>query len=75
MRSGVPAPGVLAVCCTAMYIVGFFIAMPILMLIVVASAQQADFPAQQADFPVSGIAVVVLGVVAKVTFEAWRRMP
>jgi hypothetical protein len=68
MRNPHPAHGALAVLCTAMYIVGFFIAMPILMLIVVASAQQADFP-------VSGIALVVLGVVAKATFEAWRRMP
>jgi hypothetical protein len=68
MRHPAPAHGVLAVLCTAMYIVGFFIAMPIVMLIVVASAQQADFP-------VSGSALVVLAVVAKTTFEAWRRLP
>jgi hypothetical protein len=68
MRNSAPAHGPLAVLCTAMYIVGFFIALPILVLIVVASAQQADFG-------ISGAALVVLAVVAVATREAWRRMP
>jgi heme/copper-type cytochrome/quinol oxidase subunit 4 len=70
MRSSHPAPahGVLAMLCLAVYVVGFFIAVPILGLIAVATAQQGDFP-------IAIGALVALAVVWKATGAAWRRLP
>jgi hypothetical protein len=70
MRSSHPAPahGALAMLCLAVYVLGFFLAAPILGLIAVASAQQADFP-------ITLGALVALAVVWKATSAAWRRLP
>jgi hypothetical protein len=52
----------------AVYVVGFFIAGPILVLIAVATAQQGEFP-------IALGALLGLAVVWKATGAAWRRLP
>jgi cytochrome c551/c552 len=54
--------------CLAMYLFGFFLAGPALVVVAIAYAQQADFA-------VSLGALVALAVVGKATAAAWRQLP
>ena len=58
----------MAILCFTVYVVGFFLAGPALVLIAVATAQQGDFA-------ISLASLVILAVVAKATAIAWRRIP
>jgi hypothetical protein len=68
VKTVAPAHGLVAVLCFVVYVVGFFLAVPALVLIAVATAQQADFA-------ITVAALVTLAVVAKLTALAWRRIP
>ena len=63
-----PAHGVLALCCLAVYVVGFFVAGPMIVLVAVGSAQTADFG-------VTLTALAALAVDWLLTAAAWRRLP
>ena len=63
-----PAHGVLALLCLAVYVVGFFVAGPMLVVVAVGSAQMGNFSVTLA-------ALAVLAVDWVLTAAAWRRLP
>ena len=63
-----PAHGFGMAVCLAMYLFGFFLACPMLVITAIAYAQQGNFP-------VALGALVTLAVVSKATAAAWRRLP